>query len=205
MVIFTDFSKRIRSEQSFTLVELLIVSVLIIILSALMLVNFNSNQGAVSLQNAAQKVALDISRAESMALSSSTQGGTPPAGYGIHFSLNTPSANPPYSGNDAKSYAIFCDNGTNYANSNGLYSSNACASQTLIESLPANVSVTALSTTLNNGLDVSYFPPIPALLVNGNAFSSIAAGYVTITLGSAVNPAIHKTIYIYSTGQVSVQ
>lgn len=205
MAIFTDFSKRIQNEQSFTLVELLIVSALIVILSGLMLTNFNANQGAVSLQNAAQKVALDISRTESMALSSSTRGGTPPAGYGIHFSLNTPSTNPPYTGNDAKSYAIFCDNGTNYADSNGLYTSNACPSQTLIESLPSSVVVTAFSTTLSNGLDVSYFPPIPTMLVNGNQFSSVTAGYVTLTLGSTVNPTIHKTIYVYSTGQVNVQ
>ena len=73
MAILKDFFKKISRDNSFTLIELLIVSVIIMILSAIILSNFNLNQGSLTLQDSAQQVALNVDRAENLALASVTQ------------------------------------------------------------------------------------------------------------------------------------
>lgn len=75
-------------QKSFTLVEMLIVLSIISILSVSMIINNQSNQSRNDLLNASKTLALDIRKAQNMAMNSASESGEVPCGYGIMFYNN---------------------------------------------------------------------------------------------------------------------
>lgn len=204
MAISKDFFKKILSaDESFTLIELLVVTVIIIILTAIMVANFNLDQGTLTVRTSAQEVALDINNAENLALGSASQTASPPVGYGIHFSLATPN-HPSTNGNDYTSYTIFCADGSTFSNSTGLFANRTC-DYGGTHFLPQNIRISGFSTSSNNALDIVFYPPIPTIKINGQNFNNMATSAITITLGNSVNPKVSSSVIVYSSGQVSAQ
>jgi len=76
-----------KNLGGFTLIELLVVFSIIIIFSALILLNFQAGEQQFSLERSSHRLAQDIRRAEEMAMSlKEFQGRIPSGGYGIYFS-----------------------------------------------------------------------------------------------------------------------
>lgn len=74
-----------NKNKAFTLVELLVVMIIIVILSLIILPKYKSIQQQLALERAAIKLAQDIRRVEEMAMSAKEFEGEIPSGYGIYL------------------------------------------------------------------------------------------------------------------------
>jgi len=145
-------------QKGFTLIELIIVMVIIVILSTLVLANYRDGQKRYALVQSAQQLASDLRRAQNMAMNGIGITATR-QGYGI------------YTQKDRTYYLI-------YSNSNA--SQSYQPSDELIETvnLANNVKITDVSIS-NNKADIYFESPDPITYIKspGNPNS------VTITLG----------------------
>lgn len=88
--------QKIKYKSGFTLVELIVSIAIIAIISTMALVNFKGHDKKTKVDLAAYKLASDIRRVQSFALSMKEFGGTTPAnevpgrGWGMHFRKNDP-------------------------------------------------------------------------------------------------------------------
>lgn len=74
------------NQKSFTLVELLVVTGIILVLAAIILPQYRVGERKFALQRSAHKLAQDIRRAQEMAMSAKEfEGSMPQGGYGIYF------------------------------------------------------------------------------------------------------------------------
>ena len=92
--IFKNFLK--KNSKGVTLIELLVVFFIILLLSAIVLLNYDEMSSKFALERSAYKLAQAIRKAEEMAMSAKecpcgTSGEliVPPGGYGIYFDLET--------------------------------------------------------------------------------------------------------------------
>ncbi len=96
--------------SGFTLVELVVVIGILILVSSIILFNYNDFNSNVSLENLSQDIALTIRQAQTLAIGVKGVGtGTNATfpGYGIHFQLPADKANPNLGGD--KSFIYFAD------------------------------------------------------------------------------------------------
>src|SRR3989338_367144 len=77
-----------RISKGFTLIELMVVTSIIVLLTALAFPNYRGGSQRLALQRSAHQLAQDLRRAEELALSSQQFGGEVPKGYGIYFNRN---------------------------------------------------------------------------------------------------------------------
>jgi prepilin-type N-terminal cleavage/methylation domain-containing protein len=170
-------------NTGFTLIELVVTMVIITLLTAALLIISRSGEAEAALLRAAQKLALDISRQQSNALSAKEFFGEIPCGYGIHFLPG-----------DNTQYILFADrdligpgcSGQDYQYSGGNESVSAIRLETGIEIFNTNVS------------DIVFKPPEPQVLFRPGV------GPAAITLKSPKSPAA-RTIIVTSAGQISIQ
>ena len=74
------------NNKGFTLIELIVVTSIIMILTALSLANYDTGKKQLALQRASFKVSQDLRRAQEMSMSSKEfNGSIPPGGYGLFF------------------------------------------------------------------------------------------------------------------------
>jgi len=80
-----------RFLTGFTLVELLVVTGIILLLTALTLLNFRGVERQLALSRSVHKLAQDLRRAQEMAMATSEfQGSVPKGGYGVYFDISEP-------------------------------------------------------------------------------------------------------------------
>ncbi|MDP3004001.1 MAG: prepilin-type N-terminal cleavage/methylation domain-containing protein [Candidatus Azambacteria bacterium] len=167
----------------FTLIELLVVVSIIVIISAIVIFNVGFERQNSALLRSAQKLSLNLRRAQSFALSSKTyKTSGVPCGWGIHFS-----------GAGSTSYVIFAD----------LASSANCSDRDFIRAgngsedfetanLESGISINSLSGNLS---DVVFTPPDPTVnFTPGQTSASI----ILINKDGAT-----RTININKTGFIS--
>lgn len=150
-----SFKKSLTSDSGFTLLELLASIFIITAMSGLFIVNYHNTNKRSELSAAKQKLASDIRLAQNYSLGSKTYDGlnTPKGGWGAHFSLADPSH-----------YIIFADKAeAGFPNGNQTYGAGE-AMET--KTLPAGVTIDSLSPA--GAVDIVFFPPDPAIYVNGN-------------------------------------
>jgi len=94
-------------SKGFTLVELLVVTAIIVLMTALILPNYRTSDKQLVLQRATYKLAQDLRRTQEMAMSAKEFQGQVPPRYGIEF------------GKDRNYYILFAD--MNIPDGNGKY------------------------------------------------------------------------------------
>ena len=172
------------NTNGFTLIELLVVVFIIIIISTVVIFNFGLERQSSALFRSAQKLSLDLRRAQSSALSSKiykTAG--VPCGWGIHFN-----------GAGSASYIIFAD----------LASTADCSDRDFIRAgngsedfetanFEAGISMNSLSGNLS---DIVFTPPDP--IVNFIPDQTSASVVLINKKGATRTINVNKTGFISS-------
>lgn len=187
----------------FTVIELLVVLGIIVLISSTILANYRGQQRESALVRSAQKLALDLRRAQTLAVSSTLHHSEIPYGYGIHFTKNV---NP---------YFIFakCD----AANLYYVSGVNVCWSswEEKVETFVPESGVKVL--TLKGGspcspsnadsLDVVFKPPEPTTTVfrkKGGEEGTCPTGEITLALEEDVTKT--KIVEVNSaTGEIKIR
>jgi len=154
-------NEKLNNSFGFTLIELLVSISIIALISGVFMVNYHNTNKRSELKVTVQKLASDIRLAQNYSLGSKTYDGvnTSKGGWGIHFSLSSPS-----------NYIIFADK--NAPNGNQAYDAGEAIET---KTLPAGVTISSLSPA--NTVDIVFFPPDPATYVNG---SDTIGGQITL-------------------------
>lgn len=175
------------NSKGFTVVELVIVTAIITLLSALLIARIHITNPGRALKGGAQELAANIRKTQNMAVSTKKTGGDIPCGYGLYFDKNTPSG-----------YILFAewDSDPNCGNINRDYDGGSEKIKEIIFSSP----LVEIASTNPSPLSLFFLPPDPETFVNG----SLPVAEVTITLKSKGDPAM-KIIKINSAGRVRIE
>ncbi len=172
------------NSLGFTLVEMLVVLAIIVIITSIVVFNIGTERQNSALLRSAQKLSLDLRRAQSFTLSSKifkTSG--VPCGWGVHFN-----------GGGSSSYIIFADLAINQNCSDRDFIRAANGSEDFeIINLESGITIDSLSGALS---DVVFTPPDPTVTFIPN---QISASINLINAKSAIrNVTVNKTGFISS-------
>lgn len=134
------------SRKGFTLIEVLVMTGIIVVLSGAVLFGGLAGQKRHEVTRAVQQVTADLRRAQNLAISGKTQGGVSPAGYGLYV--------------NAGNYALFYNQNTNKQH-NGA----SVVLETI--ALPSGVNLGP------TGTSIYFVPPDPTTYINGSASGSL--------------------------------
>lgn len=172
-----------NKTSGFTIIEMLVVLAIIIIITGIVIFNIGLERQNSALLRSAQKLSLDLRRAQSFALSSKiykTSG--VPCGWGVHFN-----------GAGSTNYIVFTDLAANIdcSDRDFLRASNGSED---FESVNLDTGITVSS--LSGGMtDIVFTPPDPIVTFTPNQTS----GSITLINRNSVT----RTITINKTGFIS--
>lgn len=176
-------------KKGFTLIEIIVVTAIIVILSSIFLANYRAGEKEYSLLRTANKLAQDIRRAEEMAISAREcqnpiacpSGGVPPGGYGFYIDKFSDDR-----------YMIYADSGsekyTDGEQIETIYLEQGVYIQNLVPS-SANFSI-------------NFKPPDPTIEIKDNAGQD--KDNVTITIALRTDTSKTKTITVNKVGLIDV-
>jgi len=172
----------INSQKSFTLVELLVVSGIILLISAIIFPNYRVGEQEFALQRSAHKLSQDLRRAEELALSAKAYPGDHPnfkGGYGVNFQINS------------TSYTLFAD-----LNDNKVFDPGEDLGEDLgTINLEEKVKISGLSAS---PLNVVFLSPDPQVFVSGNFPAQI-------TISLETDSTKNKIIKVNQAGLIAIQ
>lgn len=144
-------------NNGFTLVELLVVIFIVGLFSGIILAGYNQSRKNNAVNNATQLLAVNLQRAQNLALAGKAQGAIIPAGYGFYSQ-------------SAGQYLLFYNTGNNKQYNSG----NSVVLETIV--LSDGVSLSP------SGQSVFFIPPDPTTYLNNANSGSVV---FTLTKGSA--------------------
>ena len=165
------------------MVEMIVVIGIVTMLASISIVSFRRGGRGTDLTREAQTLALNLRRAQNMALTGALFQGATPGGYGIY--LNTASPN---------SYVLFAD-----LDNNKIYG--GAGEQMETTTFQRNVIITGLAPS--GTLNIVYSPPEPTTTIYDDTGANLG-NTASATLGFS-GAAISKIININISGQISVQ
>lgn len=171
-------------NKGFTLVEILVVSAIIIIITGIVIFNIGANRQISALLRSAQKLSLDLRQIQSLALSSKNYklSGVP-CGWGVHFN-----------GAGSTSYIIFADSAINADCSDRDFVRATDGSEDFETiNLEPGITISSLSGGLS---DVVFTPPEPTVNFTPNQTSAVIN--LSNTKGATRIITINKTGFISS-------
>ena len=160
-----DIKHFLNNKSGFSLIELLVVIFIIALISGSVAVSSWQGQNQSAAAGAAQKLAVDLRRAQIMALSGKLQGEVAPSGYGLYSA-------------GANQYYIFYNINVNDID----YQSSSAIIETI------NLDKASLSPV---GSSIFFAPPDPKTYINGA--SSGSQTFTLLSGGSAKNVVIYAT------------
>ncbi len=169
--------------KGFTIIELLVVLAIIIIITGIVIFNIGSERQNSALLRSAQKLSLDLRRAQSFAFSSKTYRTIGvPCGWGLHFN-----------GVNSTSYIIFADlaSFTNCSDRDFIRASNG-SEDFETANLESGISINSLSGNLS---DVVFTPPDPVVV--------FTPGQISVSIILINKDGATRTININKTGFIS--
>lgn len=194
-------------QQGFTMFELMITISIMVIIAALVLVNFPGFNRQVAIEHAAQEVSLSLraAQARALAVQKFLPTGKFPQGYGVYFDRNNPTQ-----------YIIFadlcqlCEEGeTGY----GVYDEGEKVDTI---TLPRPLVINDLFAKEKTGskinlraLSIVYYRPDPVIVMHGTDTGGIlinlGVGDAEMVLGSSDGSTSLRKIVAWTTGQISVE
>lgn len=136
-----------RNKSGFTLVEIIVTTGIIVLLTVLTLTHYQQGEKQYLLQAGKQEVISSLRQGQNMALSSLEFGGRVPAGgYGLYFSQNS------------DKFFLFADE-----NNDKFY--NGPGEKVKEINLPQNIIIFNLTP---NPLHIVFTPPLPETFINGS-------------------------------------
>ncbi len=187
-------------RRGFTLMELLVTCGILVVVSAIVLVNNGKFGGQVLLDNLAYDIALSVRQAQTYGISTLRHGeDTFSAAYGIHMQRSASSQ-----------YVTFADvvvNGVYDPNLNELVSTTALQSGYFISSICAPAGADIASCTGLDSVDITFKRPDPDAWISTNGIScnadpSTCAASVRIVIQSPRGD--HSSVIVSANGQISV-
>jgi len=173
--------------KAFTIIELLVTISVIMILTGIVLVSYQTGQKQLTLQRATSKLAQDIRRVQGMAMSAKECqpcGGVPAGGYGIYL----------HQGDDF--YILYADGGNEQRDGNGI-SGDFDIETIYIEEGVYIVNLTPATASIN------FKPPDPTIrLVNHGGPPD--PDNVIITIALKADTSKLKTIKVNKSGLIEV-
>jgi len=172
---------KLLTNQGFTLIELLLVMAIVSILSSAIFFNRDKATNTQALNQAAQKLAFDIRKAQTLSLGSvNLDSNAGICGYGIKIK-------------DLNTYGIFLYHG-NCDNKNNFVAGNTADSKLTYLSKDKNK-----ITISSNSSDIIFFPLKPIVMINNDP--SLLSATITLTNDQGQS----KTITVTNTGQVNIK
>lgn len=171
-----------KGGKGFTMVEMIVVIGIVTIIASIGIVSFRSGGRATDLTREAQTLALNLRRAQNMALAGTLYQGATPGGYGIHLDAASPN-----------SYVLFAD-----LDNNKLFGAGE-AVETV--TFARNVVITGLAPAAS--LNIVYSPPEPTTTVYDDTGANL--GNTASAILGYSGAALSKTVNINISGQISVQ
>lgn len=197
---------RPRASQGFTLIELLVTAAILVLITSMVLLDYNRFGGSVTLENFAYDVALTVRQAQVYGIAVQRFGANTFQGYGVHFALSSPTT-----------YIIYAD-----TEGTGLYDPSANPSEIAeTDSITQNYAITGLCAITYLGgvctpmqtIDVFFKRPEPSSYISVSPDGSPLVSCIQnitacqseakITLMSPKGDT--RTIVVDSTGQIFVQ
>lgn len=166
-------------NQGFTLVELVVVTAIIVLITALTLPNYQLGDQQLALQRTAHKLAQDLRRTQEMAVSSREFADEVPGAYGLFLDKDLPTQ-----------YLIFADldGDRAYSGADGLVEQISLEKEIQIQDISPIAP--------NNSLTVVFVPPDPLTVFVPDATSA------SIILAS---PSQQKTVQVNQVGLIAVE
>ena len=186
------------SKRGFTLIEMLVVTAIMILISGLLLASNSRFGGTVQLESLAYDIGLSIRQAQVYGISvRQFSPGVYTAGYGMHFEMSSPT-----------SYVLFGD----AVSANGLYDTGELVTSTLISS---GYSIKQLCVTKTGNaedctvtkVDLLFKRPEPHAFISANSLScTLLAGPCQESARIVVQSPRNDTmsIIVAVSGQISV-
>lgn len=182
--------KNYKNKTGVTLIELLVVFFIILLLSAIVLLNYDAMSSKFALERSAQKLAQSIRKAQEMAMSAKEwEGEIPKGGYGIHLGK------------------IFYPSGILYADKNGDEQYDATNDKIVgTISLESGVKVYRWDTEENLlAIDINFKPPAPTVKITElGLYGPEIKDSTTITIALSSDITETRTINVNKAGRVEI-
>lgn len=172
--------KKRKKGNGFTIVEMTVVTFIILLISGIILANFERGSSAAALNRTASQLALDLRRAQNNALSTTIFQNQAPFGYGLYFDVNQPTT-----------AIMFAD-----LNDNQRYD----GADELFETIEIKNNIQLVSVTPANPLTIFFRAPEPTTYING-----VNSGGASLTLQPSDNPSLQRQLIINVSGQINIQ
>lgn len=187
--MFKNIKTKILKEKAFTLVEALVSFSVIIILTAIILVNYYRSENRFALLRASQELAQNIRSAGEMAMSAREfQGSVPSGGYGIHIRRAW-----------INYYILYAD-----INGNGFYDETPNPTiDPIIRRINLERGVIISNILQPPILSINFRPPNPTIRISNDLNLSITNADIIFSLEA--EPAQTKTIEINNVGLINVR
>lgn len=162
--------KKESQNAGYTLVELLVVAAIISVMSVMSFAGYGISQKNVILRQEAQKLVLDLRRAQNMAMNVSQLSSSeiPSGGYGVHFDILSSGA-----------YIIYADtdNGATYSGAGEIFIARTLSSSVIISGISTGINLGSLGPA--SPVDINFVPPDPKVKINtnDNYFAKITLRY----------------------------
>lgn len=172
-------------RRAFSLFELALALLIIGIVTGVTLASYRSGGRHIRLELEAQRVALEIRRAQTLATATKEQGGKRPCGYGTVFDEATPRA-----------FILFAELDEISDQCDGPFVfSGGDNGETIL--LADDVRIADISP--GTSLSIFFLPPVPVIEMSGGVPSA------SITLALISSPAIQKRIVVRTSGEITIE
>lgn len=182
-----------RNNRGFTIIELVVTTGILIIVTTLIFANYPKFRENISLKKTAQEIALAVRRAQTYGLGvrEFQPGSGVFPGYGVYFNIAS-----------SDSFVLFADiNGNNtYDGTSESIESFKIQTNERLSSLCANAKTSPPGTCGFSTINIIFFRPQPLVTIKADG-SGFSDGEIKIT--SPRNQT--KTVVILSSGQISVE
>src|SRR6185436_15116749 len=219
---YGSFPKNARCSLGLTFVELIVVISIFSIVAATVFFNFSGFSTAISIENLAQQIALQVKQAQTYAISGTTNFGLT-AGeaprYGVYFNIETPTGDPKKfvsyidldpadkQFSDANPWTSLCQHDPNFGGQAvECLDRYTIAGGDMISALCLNEETTSPNCATavgSNGLHISFQRPFPEATIVAPDFPGMTINDAEIKITSSKGN--QKTIIISATGQISIR